>query len=328
MFALPAVSADFLFGVSLALLALLMFGASMVAISVLLKGMSSGPGSFLAAAAGIPVGLVLSAIQLLVQGGVEMPSPWAVCAFALAGICSTYLGRWLMFKSIEVIGPSSAAGLQSTSPMITALFGWLFLGELIGVAGFIGMGLGVVGLAAMSIGIGKTQRPANLLAPAVGRAPVSQRGFVIATLLLGLVAAASYSGSHVFRAFAVREWNQPLLGGTIGAVAGALALALASRAKLAGYMREIRANPRPARAYFAIGALQFVAQALVIASMRFIPASLAALISMCSPLAVMPISYFVLRKREKLGAATVLGICITLVGVALVILYAPGRSRA
>jgi drug/metabolite transporter (DMT)-like permease len=326
VFGLSVVSAEFLWGLSLALLALLLFGACMVAISVVLKGMSSGPGSFVAAVAGVPVGLAIGAIQLAVRGGVELPSAWAIGAFALAGICSTYLGRWLMFRSIELIGPSSAAGLQSTSPMITALFGWVFLGEVIGVAGFLGMGLGIVGLAAMSIGIGQAQRPVAG-GPGPARASVRQGGLVFGTMVLGLVAAASYSGSHVFRAYAVRQWNEPLLGATIGAVAGALALALASRNKLAGYVREIRANPQPARIYFAVGALQFAAQALVIASMRYIPASLAALISMCTPLAVMPISHFVLRKREKLSRATVLGICITLAGVALIVLYGPGRVR-
>jgi drug/metabolite transporter (DMT)-like permease len=327
MFAIPAVSADFLWGVSLAALSMVTYGACMVAISLALKGMSSGPGAMLAAAAGVPIGLVLGVLQLAVYGGVEMPGAWAVCSFALAGICSTYLGRWLMFRSIETIGPSSAAGLQSTSPMITALFGWAFLHEAIGLAGFIGMGLGILGLAAMSVGVGQARKSAQAEV-AGGALPLRQGGFIFGTMLFGVMAAASYSGSHVFRASAVRQWNEPLLGTTIGALAGVLTLAVASRNKLAGYVQEIRANRAAARVYFAVGVLQFVAQALVIAAMRYIPASLAALISMCTPLAVMPISYFVLRKREKLGWATVLGVCLTLAGVALIVLYGPGRTRS
>jgi drug/metabolite transporter (DMT)-like permease len=327
--ALPPLSPDFLWGVSLALLSLLTYGACMVAISVVLQGMGSGPGSLVAAAAGVPVGLLLAVLQLALRGGVEMPSAWAVCSFALAGICSTYLGRWLTFKSIELIGPSSAAGLQSTSPMITAVFGSIFLGEAIGVTGFAGMGLGMLGLAAMSLGI-QAQRPATIEAGAAGpgrSAPARQGGFVVGTMLIGLVAAASYSGSHIFRASAVRQWNEPLLGATIGSVAGLLVLAIASRKQLAEHLHDIRSRRGPTAVYFAVGTLQFAAQALVIASMRYIPASLAALISMCTPLAVMPISYLVLRKRETLNPATVLGICITLTGMALVVLYGPGRTH-
>lgn len=325
MLASPAVAPEVLWGVSLALLSMLLYGFCMVAVSVVLKGMSSGPGSLVAAAAGVPAGLLFAAILLVVRSGVETPSAWAVCAFALAGICSTYLGRWLVFKSIELVGPSSAAGLQCTSPMLTAVVGWIFLGEAIGVTGFIGMGLGILGLAAMSFGIGQAQKPA--LPAVAARPPMRQGGFILSTVLFGLGSAAAYSASYVFRASAVRDWNEPLLGATIGAAAGLLTLALASRNKLAGYMREIRANPAPTRIYFGVGVFQFTAQALVIASMRYIPASLAALISMCTPLAVMPISYFVLRKREKLGYATVFGIFITLVGMALVVFYGPGRTR-
>lgn len=324
MFEIPAVAPEVLWGVSLALLSMLLYSFCMVSVSVVLKGMSSGPGSMVAAAAGVPAGLLFAAILLVMRGGVETPGAWAVCAFALAGICSTYLGRWLVFKSIELVGPSSAAGLQCTSPMLTAVIGWIFLGEAIGVIGFIGMGLGILGLAAMSVGIGQAQQPA--LPAVAARPPMRQSGFIFSTVLIALGAAAAYSASHVFRASAVRDWNEPLLGTTIGAAAGLLTLAVASRNKLAGYMREIRANPTSTRIYLGIGVFQFTAQALVIASMRYIPASLAALISLSTPIAVMPISYFVLRKREKLGAVTVFGIFITLVGMALVVFYGPGRT--
>jgi drug/metabolite transporter (DMT)-like permease len=329
MFAPQVISQEVLWGISLALLSMVTYGICMVAVSVVLKGMSSGPGSMVAAAAGVPTGLLLAAIQLAVRGASDMPSIWAVTAFALAGICSTYLGRWLVFKSIETVGPSTASGLQCTSPMMTAVVGWVFLGEAIGAIGFLGMGLGILGLAGMSIGIGRAHRqmPTSSAVVAGARPATWQGGFLFSAVLLGLASAAAYSGSHVFRASAVRHWNEALLGTTIGAVAGLLTLALASRKKLPGYMENIRANPKSTRIYLAIGALQFSAQALVIESMRYIPASLAALISMSTPLAVIPISYFFLRKREKLSPAIVLGICLTLAGMALVVVYGPGRSR-
>jgi len=69
-----------------------------------------------------------------------------------------------------------------------------------------------------------------------------------------------------------------------------------------------------------------VAQALVIASMGVIPASVAALVSMCTPLAVMPLSFLLLHNRERLRPATAWGICITLVGIALVVLFSASRS--
>lgn len=60
--------------------------------------------------------------------------------------------------------------------------------------------------------------------------------------------------------------------------------------------------------------------------MKYIPVSIVGLITMSTPLVVMPISYFVLRKQENLTPATVLGVCISLSGIALVVLY--GRPVA
>jgi drug/metabolite transporter (DMT)-like permease len=163
-------------------------------------------------------------------------------------------------------------------------------------------------------------------APVGTRVPARQGGFVVGSLLVGLASAAAYAGGHITRAAGVHDWNEPVLGATIGAMAGLVAVVLASRKQLAGYVREIAAHRVGAAMYLGVGTLQFVAQAMVIASMKTIPAAVAALISMATPLAVMPISYFVLRKQENLTPAVVLGIFVTVSGIALVVLY--GRPAA
>lgn len=319
----PALPPELLWGVTLAFMAMAVYGACMVTIAGATQGMTSGPGSLLAAAAGVPTGIVIALVQWAGGHVISVPTPWSIVAFALAGICSTYLGRWLVFKSIELIGPSASAGLQSISPLITAVFGWIFLGEVIGTIGFVGIAMGIAGLVAMSMGIGRSQRQTARPAGAVRNGP--QRGLVFAALLVGAGSAAAYSLSHVFRASGVRQWNEALLGALIGVAAGLLMLALASHRRLPEYVRQARANPKAARVYFGVGGLQFLAQALVIASMKYIPASMAALISMCTPLVVVPVSFFALRNHERLSWVTVLGIAITLVGITLVVLYGAPR---
>lgn len=315
----PALSSNVLWGVTLAFVAMAIYGVCMVTVAAAAKGMSSGPGSLLAAAAGVPVGIVIVLMQWAGGYEISVPSSWSIVAFALAGICSTYLGRWLVFKSIELIGPSRSAGLQSISPLITAVFGWIFLGEVIGTIGFVGIALGIAGLLAISMDIDRSQQKTAWPARAVRTGP--RRGFISSTLLIGVGSAAAYSLSHVFRASGVRQWNEALLGALIGAAAGLLVLVLASHRRVPEYVRQVRTNPKAARVYLAVGSLQFLAQALVIASMKYIPASMAALISMCTPLVVLPVSYFALRNDEHVSGVTVLGIAITLAGIALVVLY-------
>lgn len=295
------------------------YGACMVTVAAAAKGMSSGPGSFLAATAGVPVGIIIVLMHWAGSQRIGVPTAWSVVSFALAGICSTFLGRWLVFKSIERLGPSGSAGLQSISPLITAVFGWIFLGEVIGTMGFVGIALGIAGLLAMSIGLDRSQQKTALSALALRAG--SRRGFISATLMIGVGSAAAYSLSHVFRASGVRQWNEALMGTLIGAVAGVLVLALANYRRIPEYVRQARAKPKETRIYLVVGGFQFLAQALVIASMKYIPASMAALISMCTPLVVLPVSYFALRNNEHLNWATVLGIAITLSGITLVVLY-------
>jgi drug/metabolite transporter (DMT)-like permease len=289
-----------------------------VLISVGMRNMRSEPGSLLAAAAGVPIGLLISSFQLFWGGVGPGFNVWSVTAFALAGIFSTYLGRWLVFKSIESIGPSGASALQSTSPLLTALFAWVFLGEVIGWMGVSGITLAILGLMAMSRGL---QKRASDHGSAEGKGRVGH-AMLSGSLIFGIASSAAYSGSHLFRGSAVRVWNEPLLGATIGAAAGLLVLLLASRTKLKAYRLEILANPRGAALFTGIGVLQFIAQSLVIASMKYIPVSVAALISMCTPLIVMPLSYFLLRNHEKLNWVMALGIFITLCGAAMSLLFA------
>ncbi|MCW5628995.1 MAG: DMT family transporter [Rhodoferax sp.] len=320
----PDLPPDVLWGSALAFVAMAVYGACMVTIAAAAKGIGSGPGSLLAAAAGVPIGIVVVMVQWAGVHETSMPTAWSIAAFALAGICSTYLGRWLVFKSIELIGPSGAAGLQGISPLITAVFGWIFLGEVIGTIGFVGIVLGIAGLLAMSMGIGRAQRTTVLPANAARRGG-PQRHIFSASLLVGVGSAAAYSLSHVFRAAGVRQWNEALMGALIGAAAGLLVLALASYRHLPKYVRQVRAHPKAARVYFGVGGLQFLAQALVIASMKYIPTGMTALISMCTPLVVMPLSLLVLRNNERLNWITVFGIVITLAGIGLVALFGAPR---
>ncbi len=322
MGALPTLSPDTVLGGALAILSLLTYGICMVLVSVGMRTLRSEPGSLIAAAAGVPAGLLIAGLQLAfgeVGPGISL---WAVAAFALAGILSTYLGRWLVFKSIELNGPSGASVLQSTSPLLTAVFAWVLLGEVIGWVGLLGITLAIVGLVSMSFGL---QRRAADRPPASSPARLSARSIgwgVWGSVLVGVGSSAAYSGSHIFRGSAVRIWNEPLLGATIGAGAALLALLLASRHQLPAYRREILGNRKGAWLFAGIGVLQFLAQSLVIASMKYIPVSVAALVSMCTPLVVVPISYFLMRNEERLNAIMLVGILITMSGTALSLVFA------
>ena len=74
----PALSPDVLWGVTLAFVAMAVYGVCMVTVAAAAKGMSSGPGSLLAAAAGVPIGIVIVLMQWAGGYEISVPTPWSI----------------------------------------------------------------------------------------------------------------------------------------------------------------------------------------------------------------------------------------------------------
>lgn len=301
-------------GIALALGSMLLFAACVLGTAIGARGLDSSTGALLATLANVPVGLGLLVLQFLGSGAPRPPTLLGVAGFLVAGVFSTYLGRWLFFRSVEMLGPARASSFQSASPLFTALMGWLLLGETFGAIALVGLAVGIAGLLAMSRG---AQRAGAGQASSPSSSSTATRGL----LALGVGSAAAYAASHVMRAAAIREWNEPLAGATLGALAGLFVMALASRRQLGAMASRAAASPRSAWTYALVGALQVCAQTLMIASMRHIPASYAALISMGSPLVVLPVSYYVLRTDRGLTRLTLAGMLLTIFGVALLTVH-------
>lgn len=301
-------------GAALAAGAMLLFAICSVITASAMRRLDTDAGAMIAVLANLPLAIVLVLGQLAFFGALRPPSLAGVLGFLVAGVFSTYLGRWLFFKSIEAAGPTRAASFQTSSPLITALLGWIFLGQLLSPLAMWGIALGVVGLATTGLGSRRAGKPAL---------PHQQQIDLRRFLLIGLGSSTAYSVSHILRAGAIGSWNEPVAGVALGACAGTLALVFVNRRRLAPLRQRAAAQPRTAAVYAGIGCMQVVAQTFMIASLAHIPASIAALITMCTPLVVMPASLLLFRNREGIGFFVVLGMLITIGGVALTMLQPP-----
>ena len=301
-------------GLWLALGSMLTFACCVLLSAEASRRLDSDSGALLAAAVTLPVGLAIALLQFAGGRALAPPTPLGLIAFALAGIFSTYLGRWLFFKSVETIGPTRASAFQTVSPVVTAFIGWVWLGERLGAIGLLGMAVSVLGLIMMSQvrpGARNDDTAARKLEKRAARG----------ALVIGLGSTCAYAISHVFRGAAVREWDEAVVGATLGALAGVVVLLLVSGRRTIVAAGNIRGQPLGALMYCAIGSMQFGAQVLMIASMKYIPVSVAALIACCTPLVVMPVSMLMLKNAERLRPLAVAGVLATVAGVALVILY-------
>ena len=301
---------DTAIGALLALGATLVFSACIVLSTVGSRQLDSDACAVLAGAANIPVGLALMGLMALGGHRLADPTPSALLWFALGGLCAIWLGRWLFFRAIRLLGPTRASVFQTLSPLIAALFAWAFLDDALGLVGLAGMLLAVAGLVVTT-----QRRPASASAGGIGAVAVTAR----LALAIGLGAATAYAASSVFRGAGLREWNEPLAGSTLGAVAGWAVLLWMSRRRLPAVRAQVRAHPRSARVMLLVGGMQIVAQTLMVASMNHIAVWLAVLVTSCTPLLVMPLSARFLRRDETLDARLVLGAVLTCVGVGLAV---------
>ncbi len=303
-------------GAALAAGAMLLFAACSLTTASVMRRLDTDAGAMIAALVNVPLGILMVLGQIAWFGALQPPSVAGVLGFLVAGVFSTYLGRWLFFKSIESAGPTRASSFQTSSPLITALLGWIFLGQVLSPLALTGIALGVLGLATTVLGSRRAHAPAT--PQDLQRQQVDLRSFV----LIGLGSSTAYAISHVLRAGAIGSWNEPIAGVALGACTGTLALALVHQHQLAPLCQRVAAQPRAALVYAGVGCMQILAQVCMVAALAHIPASIAALIALCSPLVVMPASLLLFRNREGIGLFVVLGMVITMGGVALTLVPA------
>ena len=309
-----------LVGNLLAFAALLVFSINIVVTRIAASLLNLGIGFLIS----VTVNVLLAAMLLMIQIGAGGEWPvWngrAFIDFLCAGAFATFLGRWLFFESIAFLGAARASAFQVSSPIFVALLGAFFLGESISLLGMTGIMVTVGGLVLLSV---SDRKPMSTLpVPPRPTVPTTDQTRWSRVLLYGLGASLAYAVGNLFRGSAIHRWNEPILGSLIGALSGlALHLAFSSKARLLrGWILE-REEKRGAWYYLASGVLTIVGQILMIAAMARIPVATASVITLCSPLLVLPMSYFWLNKHDAVTLLTWIGAVMTVLGVAVVVTH-------
>ena len=321
---------DTYLGYLLASGALLLFTASILITKAASSRLDLGLGFLVATSTNV----VFSALALLVQSQLRSDSlQWnlpAFCMFAAAGGFSTYLGRWFFYESVVRFGPAKASIFQISSPLFTAMMAWLLLGERLTLIVALGMVMTIAGLMLVSCKPDVFSRRSSAAAVAADgepapvaikleKSPAMQR-LMQSVLVLGMGSSLAYAIGNVLRGSAVRSWNEPVLGALIGAACG-LVLQLAFSAGKRGIVSRLRAASRGGVALFAtIGVTTIAAQMCAIGAMRYIPLSVATLVTLCTPILVFPLSHLLFRNQDRITAITLAGSGLTLLGIAIIVM--------
>lgn len=256
-------------------------------------------------------------IHLLVRGTGLQFNAVAFLLFAASGVFATFLGRWFFYESVVRFGPAKASIFQISSPLFVALIAWLLLGERLSAWVALGMVMAISGLTLIACKPG-------FFSPSKADQPQLQISFLTRILqsvfLLGMFSSCAYAVGNVLRGTAVRTWPEPIAGALIGALTG-LAMHCYFSADKASLASRLRAADRSGLWLYAlVGAANISGQIATIASMRYIPLSVAALVGLCTPLLVFPMSYWLFKNQERLSWPVVTGSVLTLLGMVVVVL--------
>ncbi len=261
------------------------------------------------------VSVLSSLIAVLAMlGNGWMPSSASlgpILAFCASGLFSAYLGRWLLFESVIHLGPARASAFQTSVPVFTALVGWLLLGEQLALKEWAAMATTLFGLLLVS-----QIRPRNQEV----RLSAARR-WNLRLLGIGLVSALAYAAGHVCRGYAIRVWNEPLLGVLLGAATG-LVLQILTGGNIRALWSRLVTSDRTGLGIFAsVGLLGMIAQLLAIWAMLSLTTGKVALIMTATPLLVFPASWLFFKRFETITRLTVVGLLLALLGIVYLLVW-------
>jgi drug/metabolite transporter (DMT)-like permease len=233
------------------------------------------------------------------------PEQWAW--LSLSGLVGMVLGDLCLFRAFVLLGPRISLLLMATAPPMTALLGWLALGERLGPLALLGMATTLAGIAWVL-----AARPAG--ARPIGQVPpdMSRRTGV----LLGLGAALGQAGGLVLSKHGMGRYDA-FAATQIRILAGIAGFALLYTA--IGWWPRLRAalRDRGALGLTAAGATlgPFLGVSLSLVAVQATEAGVAASIMATTPVLVIPLSAWI--DRETIRWFDLAGALLAILGVAL-----------
>lgn len=274
------------------------------------------------AAAGRRMGVLpLNLVRLVIALGFLTLAAWGLRGLPLPTDASPHAWGWLsvsaligfvfgdlcLFRSYVLIGPRIASLMMSLAPLLTALIGWLVLGETLGGRDALGMVLTVAG-----IGWAVLERK-----PPVNGEPEPRPSR--AGLALGFCGALGQAGGLVLSKLGMGSYD--VVAATqvrvIAGIAGYVLLLSAVR----GWPRMAQAlRDRRGLGFASVGAFfgPFLGVSLSLFAVRHTVSGVAASIMALQPVLIIPL--VVLLHRERVGIGGIAGALVAVAGVALLFL--------
>jgi drug/metabolite transporter (DMT)-like permease len=253
-------------------------------------------------------GLVAIALLLLtiLLGGQILPAvgPQTVGLLLVSGIVGIGLGDTAFFKTLQNLGPRRTLLMETLAPPLTAIFAWIFLGEIISPSAWCGIFLVVLGVAWVI-----TER---------AQGGGGDRGDYLRGISWALVAEFSQATGAILSRQALSTTSiSPLWSTLLRLVGGTLILLLwvgVVRPKWQISWEGGRSRRTLITIFMAIVIGTYFGIWLQQTAFKFTAVGIAQALSATSPLWVLP---FAVWSGDKLSCRSVLGVVLALMGISL-----------
>ena len=248
------------------------------------------------------VAIALIGVTLLIQGvALANLSLSTVLLLALSGVIGIGLGDTAYFSALNSLGARRTLLLETSSPPIGALLALLLIGEQLTASSWCGILLTIFGIAWVI----SERNPVNNL-------PISRRG-----IIWGILAAIAQALGAVISRFALVQSDvSPLASTLIRLIGGTIiVIGLLTFTRTKPVEKTVRLSPR-SLGIIAIAAFgsTYLGIWLQQISLKFAPTGIAQTFLATSPLFILPI---VALQGEKISLRAILGVAISLAGIAL-----------
>ncbi len=224
----------------------------------------------------------------------------------LSGVVGIFIGDTCLFQAFVQIGARRTMLVMSLAPPLTAIEGWIVMGEILTALDWIGMVLTIAGVAWVVL----EKEPKG----ETNASKVHPMG-----LALALLAAAGQATGLVLSKFGMRDYDA--FAATQIRILAALGIFLVMFSVLKWWPKVRTAlNQRAAMGWTAIGAFfgTFLGISLSLLAIKLTKTGVAATIMSIVPILIIPPSAFFFK--EKISPRSVMGAVLAVVGVSFLFL--------
>jgi drug/metabolite transporter (DMT)-like permease len=236
---------------------------------------------------------------------------------ALSAVIGFVIGDLCLFRAFVLIGPRLSTLIMASTPVWTALFGFVFLGEVLGPYELLGIALTVGGIA-WAVG-DRPAKPEQLEAPTETETePPSKWRFIGNGVVLAFAGALGQAGGLVASKHGMGDYD-PFAATQIRVLTAIVGFALVMTAW--GWWPRVKVAVRDTEAMkpTAVGAIvgPFLGVGLSLLAIQLTATGVAASLMATTPILMLPVVWL---RGEKVGVAGLLGALLAVGGVAMLLL--------